>query len=82
MRRGNECTAAENYDLRKEVEFTTGRNADLGVNIRDTEGRLKEREDALFVTRKDIDSQRVIAGGASHDNADLSNEMAALEKHS
>jgi len=82
MRRSNECTAAENYDLRKEVEFTTGRNADLGVSIRDTECRLKEREDALFVTRKDIDGQRVIAGQASNDNADLSNEMAALEKHS
>lgn len=82
LRRSNECTAAENYDLRKEVEFTTGRNADLGVSIRDTEARLKEREDALFVTRKDIDAQRVVAGACAHDNADLSNEMAALEKHS
>ena len=62
MRRGNECTAAENYDLRKEVEFTNTRNGDLAVGIRDTEARLKEREDALFVTRKDIDAQRCLAG--------------------
>jgi chromosome segregation ATPase len=82
LRRSNECTAAENYDLRKEVEFTVGRNGDLAVGIKDTEIKLKEREDALFVTKKDIEGQRVLAGQAGAANADLSNEMTALEKHS
>jgi len=56
LRSDNEHTGAENYDLRKNVDFQNGRNADLAVSIKDTDLKLKEREDALFVTRKDIDA--------------------------
>ena len=45
LRRDNERVAAENYDLRKEVDFQEGRNADVSVQLRDTELRLKEKED-------------------------------------
>ena len=45
LRRDNDRVAAENYDLRKEVDFQEGRNADVSVQIRDTELRLKEKED-------------------------------------
>jgi len=55
LTRDNDHTAAENYDMRKGVDFQNGRNAEMAVQIRDTEIRLKEREDGIFVTRKDID---------------------------
>lgn len=55
LRRDNERVSAENYDLRKEVDFTEGRNCDLSVQIRDSELRLREKEEALFVTRRDVE---------------------------
>ena len=60
LRRDNERVAAENYDIRKEVEFQDARNGDLQIQIRDTEVRLKEKEESLFVTRRDIENQRII----------------------
>jgi len=51
--------AVENYDLRKEVDFQEGRNADVSVQIRDSEIRYKEREDTLFAVRRDVESLRV-----------------------
>jgi len=53
VRRDNERTAAENYDLRKELDFSSCRNGDLSVQIRDAEVRLKEKDDTLFVCRRD-----------------------------
>jgi len=70
LTRDNDHTAAENYDLRKNVDFQNGRNADMAVQIRDTEIRLKEREDAIFVTRKDVDAQRMMADQGNICNAD------------
>lgn len=82
LRADNERTGAENYDLRKSVDFQNGRNADCVSQIKATECRLKEAEDALFVTRKDIDNQRVCNGAAQAQNNDLNGELCALEKHS
>ena len=59
LRRDNERVASENYDLRKEVDFQEGRNADVSVQLRDTELRLKEKEDQLFCVRREVDSLRV-----------------------
>jgi len=55
LNRDNEHTAAENYDIRKNVDFQNGRNGEMAVQIRDTEVVLKEKEDNIFVTRKDLD---------------------------
>ena len=59
LRRDNERVAAENYDLRKEVDFQEGRNADVSVQLRDTELRLKEKEDQLICVRREVDSLRI-----------------------
>ena len=60
LRRDNERVAAENFDVRKEVDFQEGRNADVSVQIRDTEVRLKEKEESLFQCRRDVESQRLM----------------------
>ena len=59
LRRDGERVAAENFDLRKEVDFQEGRNADVSVQIRDSEIRLKEKEDNLFGVRRDVESLRI-----------------------
>lgn len=82
LTRDNDHTAAENYDLRKNVDFSNGRNGEMAVQIRDTEIRLKEREDAIFVTRKDVDAQRMMADQGKGENVDHLGELQALDKHS
>lgn len=59
LKRDNERVSGENYDLRKELDFTEGRNGDLSVQIRNAELRLREKEEALFATRRDVECQRV-----------------------
>lgn len=58
-RRDNERVQAENFDIRKEVEFQESRNADCSVQIRDTELRLKDKEELLYQTRRDVENQRL-----------------------
>lgn len=81
LRRDNERVAAENYDLRKEVEFQDGRNSDLSLQIRDAEVRLKEKEEALFICRRDVECQRNLNGQNRRGNEDLLAEKDALERH-
>lgn len=81
LRRDNERVAAENYDLRKEVDFQEGRNADVAVQIRDSELRLKEREDSLFNVRREVESLRITSSQNRTDNGYLLAEREALEKH-
>ena len=81
LRRDGERVAAENFDLRKEVDFQEGRNADVSVQIRDSEIRLKEKEDNLFGVRRDVESLRITSQQNRTDNGDLLAERDALEKH-
>ena len=81
LRRDNERVAAENYDLRKEVDFQEGRNADVSIQLRDTELRLKEKEDGLFQVRREVESLRISSNQNKSDGADLNAERDALEKH-
>ena len=81
LRRDNERVAAENFDLRKEVDFQEGRNADVAIQIRDSEIRLKEKEDSLFGVRRDVESLRITSQQNRTDNGDLLAERDALEKH-
>ena len=81
MRRDNDKSTAENYDLRKEIDFQEGRNADVSIQIRDTEMRLKEKEEALYVCRRDVESLRVTTSQGRNDNDDLLGQKEALERH-
>ena len=65
LRADNERTGAENYDLRKNVDHQNARNADMARQIKCTDAKLKEAEDAVFVTRKDVDNQRCVHSAAT-----------------
>jgi len=80
--RSNEVTAAENYDIRKGVDHQNGKNADMAVQIRDTEVALKDRENAIFVTRRDLDGQRVLSQTNHANNEDHLSELHQMENHS
>lgn len=82
LRRENDCTQAQNYDAKKNNDFCEARNGDSSVQIRGAELRLKEKEDALFCTRKDNDNMRCLKGQNCSNNADLLAQKDALEKHS
>jgi len=61
LRRDNDKNTAENYDIRKEIDFTEGRNADVSIQIRDAELRLKEKEEALYICRREVEGLRITA---------------------
>lgn len=81
LRRDNDKSTAENYDLRKEIDFTEGRNADVSIQIRDAELRLKEKEEALYITRREVEGLRVTASQGRNDNDELLAQKEALERH-
>lgn len=81
LRRDGDKQAADLYDLRKEIEFQTGRNLDLGAQVRELEARLKDREDTLFLQRKDLEASKHTNATLRAHNVDNLAEKEALEKH-
>jgi len=55
LRKDVDRVSQDCYDLRKNIEETEARNVDLGGAIRANDVQIKEKEDHLFVVRKDID---------------------------
>lgn len=53
----------------------------MSIQIRDSELRLKEKEDVLFSVRRDVESLRVTSSQNRTDAGDLLAERDALEKH-
>lgn len=45
LRRDNDKSQAEIYDLRKEIDYSLARNTDLSTQIRDLEFRVKDKDD-------------------------------------
>lgn len=54
----------------------------MSVQLRDTELRLKEREEALYACRREVENQRCLQSQNRTCNGDLLAEKEALEKHS
>jgi hypothetical protein len=81
LRRDLDKQAADLYDLRKENEFQANRNLDLGAQIRELEARLKDREDTLFLQRKDLEANKHTNATLRGHNVDNLAEKEALEKH-
>ena len=55
LRRDNDRDAAECHDLNRELHSVEASNSDLSHNVRDSEVNLKGLEEALFVTRRDVE---------------------------
>ncbi len=71
----------ECYDIRKENEVQAQRNADMALNIRDNEMKLRERDDQVYLYRKDLENSKFQNSQFRENNVDLLNEKDALEKH-
>ena len=70
LRKDVDRVATDCYDIRKHVEATESRNVDLGAQIRSLDINIKEREDGLYASRKDIENQGNLVGGSNDENAD------------
>jgi chromosome segregation ATPase len=81
MRRDGDKQSSDLYELRKENEFQTARNMDLSAQVRELEARLKDREDQLFLQRKDLEANKHTNGTLRGHNVDNLAEKEALEKH-
>lgn len=57
LRKDVDRVSSDCYDLRKLIESTEARNVDLSGQIRSTEIHIKEKEDGLYTTKKDIENQ-------------------------
>ena len=81
LRRDGDKTSTDNYELRKENEFAAARNLDMAAQVRELEARLKDRDDQLFLQRKDLEQSKVTNGALRGQNVDNLAEKDALEKH-
>ncbi len=81
LRHQTDKQVAELFELRKENEFQSARNLDLGAQLRELELRLKDREDQLFILRKDLDANKITNSTLRSHNIDNLTEKEALEKH-
>jgi hypothetical protein len=81
LRRDGDKQVADLYELRKDNEFQAARNLDLSAQVRELEARLKDREDQLFMQRKDLDANKHANSTLRSHNVDGLAEKDALEKH-
>ena len=81
LRRDTDKQVTDLYELRKENEFQAARNLDMSAQVRELEARLKDREDQLYVQRKDLDSNKTSNAVLRGQNVDFLAEKDALEKH-
>lgn len=82
LRKDVDRVSTDCYDLRKHIEGTEGKNVELGTAMRTNEIKLKERDEDLYVVKRDIENQIVTN---SNMRADMNEKMAekdALERHS
>lgn len=82
LRKDVDRVSSDCYDLRKNIESTEARNVDIGGQIRASEINIKEKEDGLYGSKKDIESQQYSNGNMRQDMNDYLAEKEALDRHS
>ena len=82
LRKDVDRVSTDCYDLRKHIEGTEGKNVDLSTQIRTNEIKLKERDEDLYVVKRDIESQIVTNSNMRADMNEKLAEKDALERHS
>lgn len=70
------------YDLRKHIESAESKNVDLSTQIRTTDIKIKERDEDLYIVKRDIESQVVTNSNMRSDMNVQLQEKEALERHS
>lgn len=82
LRKDVDRVSTDCYDLRKHIEGCESKNVDLSGQIRSTDIRIKERDEDLYVVKRDIEGQVVTNSNMRGDmNANMQ-EKEALERHS
>lgn len=81
LRRDTDKQVGDLYELRKDNEFQAARNLDLSAQVRELEARLKDREDTLFLQRKDLEANKFTNATLRTHNVENLAEKDALEKH-
>lgn len=82
MRKDVDRVSTDCYDLRKHIEGTEARNVDVGSAIRTHEIKIKEKDEDLYLVKKDIESQIVTNSNMRADMNEQMTEKDALERHS
>lgn len=82
LRRDVDRVSSDCYDVKKNIEGTDARNAELGGQVRTLDIQNKEREDGLYGVKKDIENQGYTNGNMRGDLNDYLSEKDALERHS
>jgi len=81
LRRDTDKQVGDLYELRKDNDFQAARNLDLSAQVRELEARLKDREDTLFLQRKDLEANKHTNATLRTHNVENLAEKDALEKH-
>lgn len=82
LRRDVDRVSADCYDLRKNIEGTEARNADLGGQIRSLDVQNTDKESHLYGIKKDIENEQIRNSQQRGDMNDYLAEKDALERHS
>lgn len=81
LRKDNDKLLADIFEVRKEMEYQAGRNADMALQARDLEFRAKDKDDQVYILRKDLDQQKYSNSQMRDGNVEFLSEKDALEKH-
>lgn len=82
LRKDVDRVSTDCYDLRKHLEGTEARNVDMGAQARTHEIKIKERDEDLYVVKRDIEGQIVTNSNMRSDMNERMAEKDALERHS
>ena len=82
MRKDVDRVSTDCYDLRKHIEGTEARNVDISAHIRSHDINIKDREENVYMVKKDIEALAMTNQNMRVDLNDLLQEKDAMERHS
>ena len=71
----------ENADLQKRNDDEGGKNYELSQSIKDTEGKIRQKEDMIMQMRKELEGARYSNSALLDNNSNLQVEIDALNNH-
>lgn len=71
----------ENGDLQRRIDQEQARNYDFAQNIKETEGKIRQREDQIMAMRKELEGARYSNSALLDNNSGLQAEIDALNNH-
>ncbi len=81
MRGLEERYRQENTELQRRIDQEGSRNLDLGAAIKDTEMKIRQREDQIMAMRKELEGASYSNSALLDNNSNLQVEIDALNNH-